>query len=110
MKTPGGVTAKLPVCTGSIVADDLFALIAEAREAQRLVLASPELRLSLLGKREGRCRARLARPPCISWLSPRIIEAITAEAAPRKLNRKALLSTNIPFCWTEQERLLGLAA
>ena len=99
-----------PADAGGIVANDLLALITEAMEAQRLVLASPELSLNQLGKREGRCRTHLARLLRISWLSPRIIEAITSGAAPRKLNRKALLSTNIPFCWTEQEQLFGLAA
>ncbi len=92
------------------VADDLVSLIAEALEAQRLVLASPELSLNQLGKREGRCRTHLARLLRISWLSPRIIEAIAAGTQPGKLNRKTLLSTSIPFCWEEQEELFGLAA
>lgn len=99
-----------PATAGGKAADDLLALIAEAMEAQRLVLASPEMSLNQLGKREGRCRTHLARLLRISWLSPRIIEAITAGTAPGNLNRKTLLSTNIPFCWTEQEQLFGLAA
>lgn len=99
-----------PANAGGKAPDDLLALIAEAMDAQRLALASPALSLNHLGKREGRCRTHLARLLRISWLSPRIIEAITAGAAPGNLNRKALLSAEIPFGWTEQERLFGLAA
>ncbi len=99
-----------PAAAGGKAPDALLALIAEAMEAQRLVLASPELSLNQLGKREGRCRTHLARLLRISWLSPRIIEVITAGIAPGNLNRKTLLSTDIPFCWTEQEQLFGLAA
>lgn len=90
--------------------DDLISLLAAAMETQRLVLASPELSLNQLGKREGRCRTHLAKLLRISWLSPRIVEAITAGTAPDRLNRKTLLSANIPLDWKEQEKLFGLAA
>jgi len=99
-----------PVATYGKATDDLLTLIAEAMEAQRLVLASPELSLNQLSKREGRCRTHLARLLRISWLSPQIIEVIAAGTAPRNLNRKTLLSTDIPLSWTEQEQLFGLAA
>ena len=88
---------------------DLVSLIAEAMEAQRLVLQSPELSLNQLGKREGRCRTHLARLLRISWLSPRIVEAVTAGTQPKTVTRKVLLSADIPLAWDEQERMLGLA-
>lgn len=89
---------------------DLVLLLAEAIEVQRLVLASPELSLNQLGKREGRCRTNLARLLRISWISPRIVEAVAAGTQPKTVTRKVLLSSEIPLAWEEQERMLGLAA
>ena len=89
---------------------DLVSLLAEAMEVQRMVLHSPELSLNQLGKREGRCRTRLARLLRISWLSPRIVEAVAAGTQPKTVTRKVLLSSEIPLAWEEQERMLGLAA
>ena len=89
---------------------DLVSLLAEAMEVQRLVLQSPELSLNQLGKREGRCRTHLARLLRISWLSPRIVEAVTAGTQPKAVTRKALLSAPLAIAWEEQERMFGLAA
>lgn len=69
-----------------------------------------ELSLNQLGKREGRCRTHLARLLRISWLSPRIVEAVAAGTQPKTVTRKVLLSSEVPLAWEEQERLLGLAA
>ena len=89
---------------------DLVSLIAESMEVQRLVLQSPELSLNQLGKREGRCRTHLARLLRISWLSPRLVEAVAAGTQPKAVTRKMLLSSEIPLAWEEQEQMLGLAA
>jgi len=89
---------------------ELVSLITEAMEVQRLVLQSPELSLNQLGKREGRCRTHLARLLRISWLSPRVAEAVTAATQPKVVTRKTLLSSEMPMAWEEQERMLGLAA
>lgn len=88
---------------------DLIALMAEAMEVQRLVLQSPELSLNQLGKREGRCRTHLARLLRLSWISPKIVEAIAAGAQPKTLTRRVLMSALIPLAWDEQEREFGLA-
>lgn len=90
--------------------DDLLGLIADAIAAQRLVLASPELSLAQLAKREGRCRTQLTRLLRLSWMSPRIIEAIAAGTQPKGLTRRALLICDMPIDWAEQERQFGLAA
>ena len=74
------------------------------------MLASPELNLNQLAKREGRCRTQLARLLRISFLSPRIFEAIAGGTPPNGMNRRILLSCDLPLDWAEQERLLGLAA
>ena len=88
----------------------LISLIAEAMEVRELVLASPELSLNQLGKREGRCRTQLGKLFRLSWLSPRIIEAIIDGRQPARLNRKQLLEADLPICSSAQERLLGFAA
>lgn len=90
--------------------NELLALIADAMAAQRLVLASPELSLAQLAKREGRCRTQLTRLLRLSWMSPRITEAIAAGTAPKGLTRRGLLICDMPIDWAEQERQFGLAA
>lgn len=89
--------------------DDLITLLSEAMEVQRLVLQSPEVSLSQLGKREGRCRAHLGRLLRLSWLSPRIVEAFADGTQPRSLTRQKLLAVSLPLEWDAQERLLGIA-
>ncbi|OYQ29576.1 hypothetical protein CHU93_07630 [Sandarakinorhabdus cyanobacteriorum] len=88
---------------------DLVALMAEAMQVQRLVLQSPELSLNQLGKREGRCRTHLTRLLRLSWISPKIVEAIASGTQPKTLTRRVLLSAPIPLAWDEQEREFGLA-
>ncbi len=92
------------------LSNELLALIADAMAAQRLVMASPDLSLAQLAKREGRCRTQLTRLLRLSWMSPRIIEAIAAGAQPKGLTRRALLIRDMPIDWGEQERHFGLAA
>lgn len=88
---------------------DLLELIADAQDAQRLVLASPELSLNQLAKREGRCRTQLARLLRLSWMSPRIIDAIAEGSQPKGLTRRALLISDMPIDWAAQELLFGIA-
>lgn len=90
--------------------EQLLKLLADAAEGQRLVLASPELSVNALGKREGRCRTQLSKLLRFSWLSPRIVEMIAAGAQPRGLTRARLLNDELPMDWAEQEQLLGCAA
>jgi DNA invertase Pin-like site-specific DNA recombinase len=85
----------------------MIALLGEALEARKLVLASPELSINQIAKREGRCRKQLTRLVRLSWLSPNIIEAITDGSAPHRLTRKRLLDTDLPLSWPAQEELLG---
>lgn len=87
----------------------LVSLIAEAMEVRKLVLASPELSLNQLGKREGRCRTQLGKLFRLSWLSPRLIEAIIDGRQPARLDRKMLLDADLPLCWRAQELMLGFA-
>jgi ParB-like chromosome segregation protein Spo0J len=84
--------------------------LAEAMQVRELVLASPELSLDQLGKREGRCRTQLGRLFRLSWLSPRIVEAIIDGRQVPRLDRRVLLEADLPVCWQAQERMLGFAA
>jgi hypothetical protein len=86
----------------------LVDLIAEAIKVRQMVLASPECTLNQIASRENRCRTRLARLLRISWLSPRIVEAIACGTQPSAITPKSLLATELPIAWHEQERLLGL--
>lgn len=84
--------------------------MADARIAQRLVLASPELSLAQLAKREGRCRTQLTRLLRLSWMSPKIIDAIGDGTQLKGLTHRALLICVMPIDWVEQERQFGCAA
>lgn len=105
--------AKLRIDTAAAtdrVDGKLVSLISEAMEVRELVLASPELSLNQLGKREGRCRTQLGKLFRLSWLSPRIIEAIIDGRQPARLDRRTLLEADLPMCWQAQERILGFAS
>lgn len=88
----------------------LVVLIADALEVQDLVLASPHLSLNQLAKQVGRCRKQMAKLLNLSWLSPRIVEAITDGSQPKNITRTRLLETELPLAWDAQEALLGFAA
>ena len=88
----------------------LIALLGNAFEVQKLVLASSGLGLNQLARREGRCRKQLTKLLRISFLSPRLVEAIVDGTQPRAMTRKRLLDIDLPIAWADQEELLGLAA
>ena len=88
----------------------LVQLLSEAFEVQGLVLASSDLSLNQLAKRDGRCRKQLVKLLSVSWLSPRIVESIVDGTQPRSINRIRLLAAELPLDWAEQEALFGFAA
>ena len=92
-----------PIDTG------LTALLGDALQARDLVIASPELSINQIAKREGRCRKQLTKLVRLSWLSPNIIEAIVDGRVPPRMTRKRLLDIDLPISWSEQEKLLGFA-
>lgn len=89
---------------------DLITLVAEAMVVERLVLTSPEVSLAQLAKRDGRCRTQMARLLRLSWLSPRIIEAIAEGSQPKGPTRRSMLISDMPVEWSDQERLFGFAS
>jgi site-specific DNA recombinase len=58
---------------------------------------------------EGRCRTQLGKLFRLSWLSPRIAEAIIEGRQPARLDRRTLLEADLPPCWQAQEQMLGFA-
>lgn len=88
--------------------DRLVSVLADAMAARELVLANPELSINQLATREGRCRKQMAKLFSLSWLSPRIVDAILAGRQPESLTRHRLLGTDLPVEWEEQASALGL--
>ncbi|UNK80666.1 recombinase family protein [Sphingopyxis granuli] len=95
---------------GHSVNAQLVTLISDALEVQGLVLTSPHLSLNQLAKSVGRCRKQMAKLLNLSWLSPRIVEAIIKGSQPRGLTRTRLLEADLPLSWSDQEAMLGCAA
>ncbi len=89
---------------------ELIDLLVAAGEAQGLAMSSPDLSIRALADRERRCRRRLMRLLRLSWLSPRIVDAIANGTQPRSLTPDVLMTSNLPVDWTEQEQLFGFAA
>ena len=87
----------------------LLALLSDAAEAQKMVLGASGLSINQVAKANGRCRKQLAKLFTVSWLSPRIVEAIVDGTQPKGLTRNRLLESELPVDWSEQEDLFGFA-
>ena len=88
----------------------LIGLLAEAMSAQKLVLASPDAPIQKIAQRDGRCRKQLTQLVKLSWVSPRIVEAIVEGRQPSMLSRKRLMEIELPLAWSDQEQLLGIGS
>ena len=66
---------------GGALDNKLVQVIADAFEARLLVLSNPGLSINQVAHKEGRCRKQLTKLVSVSWLSPRIVEAIAADPA-----------------------------
>ena len=87
----------------------LIALLGDALRARELAIANTELSINQIAKQEGRCRKQLTKLVRLSWLSPKILEAIADGHAPSRLTRKHLLDGDLPLSWAAQEEMLGFA-
>jgi len=88
----------------------LIGLLADAMSARKLVLAKPDVPLQKIAQWEGRCRKQLTQLVKLSWISPRVVEAIVEGCQPSTLSRKRLMEIELPLAWSEQERLLGIGS
>lgn len=87
----------------------LVELLRDAAKARAMVESDPELPLHRIAAREGRCRKQMTQLLKLSWLSPRIVDAIAAGDQPKSLTRQRLMAIDLPYRWQDQEALLGLA-
>jgi site-specific DNA recombinase len=87
----------------------LVALIADARKAYEMIVASSGSTMTALADRNGRCRMRLARLFRIAMLAPDIIAACLDGTHPVRLTPKPLLKMDVPVDWRQQRVLLGFA-
>lgn len=85
----------------------LIALLREAAIVQSLVTASPDIALHRIAEREKRCRKTMTQLLKLSWLSPRIVDAIMGGAQQTSLTRQRLMAIDLPADWTQQEKMLG---
>lgn len=86
----------------------LMRLLQEAFQVRELVTNSPDLPLAEIAKREGRCRKQMTKLLKVSWISPRIMEAIFEGRQPASLTRNRLLNIELPLEWKAQEQLLRM--
>lgn len=96
-------------CTGT-PDKKLVDLIRSARKAQRLVEENRELDLDALAKIQGCRTAQFARLIRLNYLAPDIVTAVFDGTQPPGLNRKMLLSSNVPTDWAIQRKLYGFPA
>lgn len=87
--------------------DKLIALIAEALEARKLVVANPNKPIASVAGDHGKCRTRLGKLIRLSCLAPDIVTAIVKGRQPKSLTVKSLSSLTLPLAWDEQREKLG---
>jgi hypothetical protein len=84
----------------------LIALLADAYEARKLVLAHPDISLADLAKQQGKCRKYLAKLVELSCLAPDIVEAVISGKQPGSLTATTLRSIQLPLAWDQQRTVL----
>ena len=103
------LSTKTSSASSSDTGRTLIKLMREAHQVRELVLAAPGEPLNTIATRPGRCRKQMAKLIRLSWLSPRVTEAVIDGTLPDRYGRKHLLEMAIPTSWSEQHHLLDLA-
>lgn len=88
--------------------EKLVALIAEAHEARKLILAEPDKSVASIAVGHGRCRTRLGKLVGLSCMAPDIVTAIVEGRQPATLTARTLQGIDLPLAWADQRALLGL--
>ncbi|MEP6868222.1 MAG: hypothetical protein ABJA20_06875 [Novosphingobium sp.] len=86
----------------------LVALMAEAHEARRLILAEPKTSIAAIAKHAGKCRTPLGKLAALACTAPDIVTAIVEGRQPPSLTTRALLAADLPLSWADQRSVLGL--
>ncbi len=85
----------------------LIVLLKDARRAQTLALAKPNLSLEQLATTFGRSPERCKRLLRLSYLSPNFIETVIEGRQPGRVSNRFLQNLDgIPLSWIAQEDLL----
>ena len=87
--------------------EKLVALIAEAHEARRLILAKPDRSIAAIAGDAGKCRTRLAKLAGLACMAPDIVTAIVEGRQPPSLTARTLLTAELPVAWADQRAALG---
>jgi DNA invertase Pin-like site-specific DNA recombinase len=85
----------------------LLALLRDAHRAQALAVGKPKLSLEQLARTFGRSIERHKRLLRLSYLSPKLVQAVIEGEQPARITNRFLQNLDgIPLSWTEQEDLL----
>ena len=85
----------------------LVSLLQDAKRAQALTLAKPQLPLNQLASKFGRSPDRFKRLLRLSYLSPVIVAAVLEGRSPDHITVAALRQLDgLPLCWADQEQML----
>ena len=89
----------------------LIELVAEARRANAVLLASDTVGLEAIAAHHGHSRKHFSRLARLAYLAPDIITDILCGTQPPALNRTRLLAANdLPLCWHAQRQMFAFAA
>ena len=85
----------------------LIVLLRDAHRAQTLALGKPKLSLDQLAKLFGRSTEQYKRLLRLSYLSPKLVQAVINGEQPARITNRFLQNLDgIPLSWTDQEELL----
>jgi hypothetical protein len=87
--------------------ESLVAVLADAREAQRLLYKHRERSLTELAWSLGKKPVQFSRLIRLNYLAPDILAAITDGRQPAELTRARLMKEDLPLDWALQRRQLG---
>ena len=104
------IPSRKPITIAQATRDEkLVALIAEAHEARKLVLAEPDKSIAIIAADNNRCRTRLGKLAQLSCMAPDIVTAIVEGRQPATLTARMLQDIDLPLSWVDQRALLGFA-
>ncbi len=89
--------------------EKLVALLADAHQARKLILAHPGQSIAATASLHGRCRTRLGKLAGLACLAPDIVTAIVEGRQPSTLTARTLQDLALPLAWDQQRALLGFA-
>ena len=104
------IPSQKPIAIAQATRDEkLVALISEAHEARKFVLAEPDKSVANIAAANSRCRTRLGKLVGLSCMAPDIVTAIIEGRQPATLTARTLQDIDLPLAWADQRTLLGFA-